>query len=311
MGSARKILVLGCGYVGQRLVPRLLEAGHPVVATTSDRQVAEALQRIGAETTAYRLGSGTPPSAKMFLDVSAIVHLAPPADQATVAEEVTPLLRACSDSLRAYVYGSSTGAFGSPPSPGTWVDETSPPWPADLRGQRRREYEEGLRDLGVPVRVVRIAGIYGPGRTLARRLREGRFFSIDDGPTVTSRIHVDDLVRIMQAMLAPDVPDRVVAADEVPFSTARVAEFTAELLGLPSPSGVSMDEARDRLHPLAFAMRTAGRRCRSLYRHDLIGDLRYPSFLEGVPASLREEGCVIDDSVLERWARLLATASLG
>jgi nucleoside-diphosphate-sugar epimerase len=275
-----KTVVLGCGYTGLRLAKALREQGHPVTATTTRSERLDALAGVGVDPVVLDFGRPETVAAALA-GARRIIHLAPPTPGRVEAE--VELLRQAAPDLEVLVYGSTTGAFGEQAGD-QWVDEVSPPGPLGARGQLRADYERALLQAGLPTKVVRIAGIYGPGRTLREGLRDRSLLLFEGGPP-TSRIHVDDLVRLLSAMNDPGAPALVIGCDERPATTLEVARYTAGLLNLELPTPLSLEEARRTLSPAALEMRLGGRRCRSLVRPNLIGPLRYPSYVEGVPAS--------------------------
>ncbi len=282
-----RVVILGCGYVGQVLARRLIDRGNPVRATTTTEAKLTKLVALGAEPVLLRPDQPDSFREAMLL-ADAVVHLAPPSTKRSCEEEVALIRAACGPSLKAYVYGSSTGAFGRY-SAEDWLDESVPPREPGERGRRRLAYERALREAGLPLRVVRIAGIYGPGRTLREPLTKGSLILFEGGPA-TSRIHVEDLVRLLMAMLDEGVPPLAIGCDDEPAPTLDVARYTCELLKAPLPEVISLDDAARIMSPQALEMRLGGRRCRSLVRESLMGPLRYPTYREGVVASLEAEG---------------------
>lgn len=282
----KKIVVLGCGYVGRVLARRLVGQERTVRATTTTQAKIDELRALGAEP--FLLETDDPASLAAALhDADGVVHLAPPSED--VAGEVERIAAACGDGLQVYLYGSTTGAFGQPVADGEWIDESTPTHDPGDRGRRRFDYERALEGAGLPLRTVRIAGIYGPDRTLSRSLDREGFVLFEGGPP-TSRTHVDDLATLLLAMLEPGAPPLAIACDDEPAPTLEVARYTCELLGRPLPPVRSLDEARAQLSPAALEMRLGGRRCRSIVREGLVGALAYPTYREGVRASLRAEG---------------------
>ena len=285
-----KVSIIGCGYSGRLLARRLVVTGHEVVATSTTDDKLEGLSRLGAQ--AMYVGRGDVTGLSRAVEgADAVVYLAPPSgdlDEYGARTLAGALRRACSDDLQSFVYGSSTGAFGAARPDGGWIDETTEPVDPPARGLRRLLMERALCQSGLPVKILRIAGIYGPGRTLATRIKEGSFVVWEGGP-VTSRIHVIDLARLLEASLAPDAPELVVACDERPAPTLDVVRYTAELIGVEPPEPMTFEAAKARLSPIALQMRTSGRRCRSLRREALIGPLEYPTYEEGVRAALEVE----------------------
>lgn len=281
-----RVAIVGCGYTGQVLARRLIERGNPVRATTTSETRLSQLAALGAEPTLLR--TDRPETLAAGLEgAEAVVHLAPPDADPDPRRLAETFARAVSPSLRVFVYGSTTGVFGDHGE--AWVDEDTPPNAPHARGLRRLATEEALRQVGLPLKVVRIAGIYGPGRTMRSAIEREALILVEGAPS-TSRIHVEDLARLLEAMLNPEAPALAIACDEEPAPTIDVARYTCELLGLEPPAPVTLEEARRVLSSTAQEMRLGGHRCRSKVRARLVGDLRYPTYREGVKASLEMEG---------------------
>ncbi len=279
-------VILGCGYVGQVLAKLLLAQGHRVRATTTTPGKLEALAQLGTEPFLLDpLGDHR----AALLDAELVFHLGPPRRDEAPDAQVQRILKGLSDRLSSFIYGSTTGVFGQQPAD-VWVDEARAPGPLGARGEARAKTEAALiRGLDPKVlRVVRIAGIYGPGRTLERAFARPGFLLFESGPD-TSRIHVDDLARLLLSMAKPTAPKLVIGCDELPAPTLDVARYTCELLGRPMPPVVTLAQAKSQLSEAALEMRMSGRRCRSLHRRAVMGALRYPTFKEGVLASLQAE----------------------
>lgn len=281
-----RIAIVGCGYTGQFLARRLVERGNPVRATTTSETRLSQLAALGVEPTLLRTDRPETLAAGLK-DAEAVVHLAPPDADPDPKEVAALFARHASPSLRVFVYGSTTGVFGDHGD--AWVDEDTPPRDPHTRGARRLATENALRDAGLPLKVVRIAGIYGPGRTLRSAIHRDALVLVEGAPP-TSRIHVEDLARILEAMLRPEAPPLAIACDEEPAPTIDVARYTCALIGKEAPAPITLEEAKRVLSSTAQEMRLGGHRCRSKVRAGLIGALSYPTYREGVKASLEMEG---------------------
>jgi nucleoside-diphosphate-sugar epimerase len=283
-----KIVILGCGYVGRVLTRRLIAKGDPVRATTTTEAKLASLNALGAEPVHLRLDE-----ASVFFraleGAEAVVHLAPPIKGTSTRALVNRIRAASGEKLRAYVYCSATSVFGTLPDPNAWVDESTDVGVLTDRARERLDYEHALADAGVPLRVIRLASIYGPGRTLRDQIERDSLL-LFHGQPLTSRIHVEDVARLIEAMLGEEAPKLVVGCDELPATTLEVARYTCELLGKQPPEPVALEDAKRVLSPLALEMRLGGHKCRSLFRERMIGKLMYPTYREGVRASLEAEG---------------------
>ena len=286
-----RIAVVGSGYSGAQAARYMAERGHAVVAVGRRPEPLHALAAEIGRVEARVADVQQPAELQRALQgADRLLLLVPPPREGDPSAAAAAVLAALPRSVDRVVYGSTTGVYAPPEDPEVWVDEHAPVGPAGRLGRARRVYEESLlENASAPVHLVRIAGIYGPGRTLAERLRAGTFAGTE-GARPTSRIHRDDLARLLvEVVLAEAPPPIVLACDEHPATTLEVARFTAVQLGLPPPPAVSAAEADRRSSPIAREFRAGGKRCRSLYRESLIGPLRFPSYREGVPASLEAE----------------------
>lgn len=173
------------------------------------------------------------------------------------------------------VYLSTTGVYGDAME----VDETTPVQPRTGRQRARVRTEEAV--LGGPWSgmVLRPAAIYGPGRGIHVAMARGEFFLAGDGGNYVSRIHVDDLAAAAEAALLADIEGAWPVADGHPCTSREIAEFCARLLGLPVPESRGVDELSE--------TRRANRRVNGAAVLRRLGiTLRYPSYREGIPASL-------------------------
>src|SRR3546814_997192 len=144
-------------------------------------------------------------------------------------------------------YLSTTGVYGD--SGGDWVDETTPRRPTQARSIRRAAAEAAWlklhEDHGLPVHVFRLAGIYGPGRNQLEGVKRGTAHRIVKPGQVFCRIHVDDIVQVLQASMARPDPGAVYnVADDEPAPPQEVVAYAAGLLGLPLPPEVPFDQAQ-------------------------------------------------------------------
>ena len=133
--------------------------------------------------------------------------------------------------------------------------------------------------------VLRPAAIYGPGRGIHVSLQKGqtgqtgRFQLAGHGDNFVSRIHVDDLAAHVEAALLSDVTGAYPVGDELPCTSREIAEFCSRLLNVPMPPSA----APDKLHETRRADRRVDGRA---IRARLGITLRYPTYREGIPASL-------------------------
>ncbi len=143
---------------------------------------------------------------------------------------------------------------------------------------------------GLPVQIFRLAGIYGPGRSAFDRLRAGRAQRIVKPGQVFSRIHVDDVARVLQASMARPRPGGIYnVADDEPAPPQDVIAYAAELLGLPVPPELAFAAAE--LTPMAASFWAESKRVSNRrIRQELGVGLAFPDYRSGLRAVLAAGG---------------------
>jgi nucleoside-diphosphate-sugar epimerase len=147
-----------------------------------------------------------------------------------------------------------------------------------------------VRDHGLPVQVFRLAGIYGPGRSALDAVRRGTAKRIHKPGQVFSRIHVDDIARVLEASMARPNPGRAYnLCDDEAVPPADVIAHACKLLDRPPPPLVPFDEAE--LSPMARSFYRDKKRVSNRRIKDELGvDLAYPNYRAGLEALLAAEG---------------------
>ncbi|KLN56837.1 SDR family oxidoreductase [Variovorax paradoxus] len=252
-----RLLIVGCGDVGQRVARSLLGRVQLVALTSSSARVP-ALRVAGIRPLVGDLDD--PATLRRLAGVATrVLHLAPPArdggaswwrDQRTTA--LARALRLRSVPL-AFVYGSTSGVYGD--CGGARVSETRPVRPDTPRAHRRVDAERAVRWLGrsagVRASILRIPGIYAPDReggTPRQRLARGPPVLRREDDVFTSHIHADDLARACVAALFRGRPQRIVhASDDTELRMGDYIDLAADLYGMPRPPRVAREEAQRQL----------------------------------------------------------------
>lgn len=284
-----EILIIGCGYTGRRIARLERAAGHALRGLVSSEASEQALRRMAVEPLVADLDAEILPR----LRAEVVYYCAPPPGSGEDDPRLARALEALRG-VRRVLYLSTTGVYGD--LRGGVATEATPVTPATARARRRVAAERRLaawsaRGGGEWV-ILRVAGIYGPGRLPLERLRRGEPYphAAEAGPG--NRIHVDDLARAARLAMwhAPHAAVYNVS-DGVPLDSGSFAELVADVAGLPRPPRVSMDEARQRLDASRMSFLREARRVdnRRLLR-ELGFELRYADPRKGIAASLRAEG---------------------
>ena len=186
--------------------------------------------------------------------------------------------------LRRIAYLSTIGVYGD--HGGAWIDETIRPAPESERGRHRLAVEDQWLALGAhsgkQVAVLRLAGIYGPGRNTVEDLRDGSARRILKPDQVFNRIHVDDIGRAISCALMKDgIGGTWNIADDEPAPAPDVVAYGAKLLGIEPPPIIPFAEAD--LSPMARSFYGANRRVSNRAMKDGLGvTLGYPTYRDGL-----------------------------
>jgi len=273
-----RLFAFGLGYCGARVISRgrLGAAAGTVRAQSS---VAEWRER-GVEAVLFEDGDGVR-AALARADV-ALVSIPPDASG-------DPALRLYRDALRGVgriVYLSTVGVYGD--SGGAWVDETSPLRATTPRAQARVAAEAAWRALGAEVDVLRLGGIYGPGRGAFDRLRDETARRVVKPGQVFNRIHVDDIASAVETVVAAGRPGEVYnVVDGAPAPPEDVIAFAAGLLGVAPPPEEPFETAG--LRGMAASFYEENRRVRNERLRGLGWAPSFPSYREGLQATLVQE----------------------
>jgi nucleoside-diphosphate-sugar epimerase len=282
-----KVLILGCGYTGQRLAQWLTQQQVEVCGTNRSGIPPQGLN-IPMFPFACATGSSSIPLPSAALDsVTHAVSTIAPDEQGIdpVAASLMPLLQ--SARLTWFGYLSTTGVYGD--TQGAWVDEESPLNPQNIRSQHRATIEATFLNSGLPAHIFRLPGIYGPGRSILDKLRAGTAQHVQKPGHVFSRIHVDDIVQTLwQSMRSPQPGSIYNVADDEPSESGDLLKWGAELLHLSVPKAQLYSQAQ--LSPMAASFWSECRRIRNhKIKRSLGVQLRYPTYREGLQAILATE----------------------
>lgn len=270
------LLCLGLGYTASILARRLVNAGWRVAGTTRtpDAKATDEVQAV------------LPQDAPALLPkADAVLISVPPGEGQSWALKL--MQQADIRHLRWAGYLSSTGVYGD--HHGCWVDESTPPAPFDARSHARLTAEQEWQNDCPAVQVFRLAGIYGPGRNALVSLKQGKARQIVKPGQFFSRIHVADIVSILQASLQQPQPGAIYnLADDEPAPSHEITRFAASLLNMPPPPEELYDDAE--MTEMMRSFYRANRRVDNRkVKRELGIDLAYPTYREGLTALLEEE----------------------
>ena len=202
-----------------------------------------------------------------------------------------PLLAICGEALtraaplQAIVYLSTVGVYGN--YDGAWVDEDSECRTTEERSLQRLAAEQAWQSFGVrtgvTVTILRLAGIYGPGRNTLETVQRGTAKRIVKPGQVFNRIHVADIAQAIDASFKNHSNEIFNVADDEPSAPGDPIVFAARLLEIEPPQEVSFAEARVEMTELAKSFYAESKRVQNLKLKSILGvKLRYPTYREGL-----------------------------
>jgi nucleoside-diphosphate-sugar epimerase len=254
-----RLLIVGCGDIGGRIVARLA-ARFRIVALTSQPARVPILRAAGTVPIVGDLDCRES-LARLAAFRSRVIHLAPPPERNGRRDPRTrALLLALRERPERLVYVSTTGVYGD--RKGARVDETTPPAPSSERAWRRLDAERVVRSaLGC---VLRAPGIYAHDRLPLERLRTGLPALTPEDDVYTNHIHADDLARLCIAALARGGRRRVYnAVDRSQLKMGEYFDRVADRFDLPRPPRLSRERLRASVSPMMYSFMSESRRVTS------------------------------------------------
>jgi nucleoside-diphosphate-sugar epimerase len=284
-----RLFCFGLGYSAEALARRLRRKGWQIAGTARDPANLERLRDEGFEVASFGGEARNAEVAALLAGTTHLLHSIPP------GKDGDPVLRHYRDAIAslsslAWIgYLSTVGVYGD--HAGAVVDETATLKPSSDRAKARMVAESFWlalgEEMGAPVQIFRLAGIYGPGRSTLDKLRDGTARRVVKPGQVFSRIHVDDIASVLEASIArPRAGAIYNVADDHPAAPDEVVAYAAELMGVAPPPAVPFEEAD--LTPMARSFYGDSRRISNARIKSELGvTLRYPTYREGLRA-LRE-----------------------
>ena len=280
-----RVLVLGGGYSGGHVARLLRALGTTVRCSRRHLDGSEA-------DLIFDSATGQIPTADDLDGITHVLSTIPP-----TAEGQAPVLTHLGSQLRERPliwvgYLSTTGVYGD--RRGEWVSEEDPADPGQPRSERRHACEQAWLDSGLPVQILRLPGIYGPGRSVLNSLQTGKARRILKADQVFCRIHVDDIagacLHLMHRAADGPGPAIVNVSDDCPAAPQDLLLYGADLLKCELPEEEPFDVASRSMSAMARSFWSENRRVRNTLLCRQLGySLLHPDFKAGLQDCFRQE----------------------
>lgn len=285
------LFCFGLGYSASHYIAESGGRFDRIAGTVTTREKAAAISAAGigghrVEAFVFDGSDASPELTAALMDAAAVLSSVPPGEQDPVLRHFGGAI-AGAPQLQTIGYLSTVGVYGD--HGGAWVDEETPVAPVSERSRKRLEAEQEWAALGAragrPVAILRLAGIYGPGRNALVQLRRGTARRIDKPGQVFNRIHVDDIAQAIGAAFTRRADGLFNVTDDEPTAPSAPIAFAAELLGVAPPPEIPFAEAAKSMSPMALSFYGESKRVRNnKLKRELGVALLYPSYREGLRA---------------------------
>ena len=272
-----KLIIFGGGYSGQRIASAGRHLGTKVLCSRRKENST------GAD---FIFDTDKDVSNEVFDGATHVLSCIPPllsGEDPVLNKLKTKLIN--SKHLKWVGYLSTTGVYGD--TKGEWVNENTSPNPQQKRSIRRFSCENQWLETKLPVQILRLPGIYGPGRSAFESLLTGTTKMVDKPGQVFSRIHVDDIAGAVLFLInlysQGKNPSIVNLADNLPTNNLEVIAYAAQIAKKSLPSKVPFEIAKETMSPMALSFWQENRKVDNKLLCKKLGySLIYPNFKSGL-----------------------------
>ena len=278
-------LIVGCGYIGKLVAPGLSGQVQALVRSLDSQQQCQNLVRDCELLDLDQDTCSIPKSIAM--ENSRILYLVPPPGRGQVDTRMARFLQLIeAQTIEKFVVISTTGVYGD--CAGNWVSEDTPANPQVDRALRRRDAELKLLEFcdkrKIPWMILRVPGIYGPGKLPIERISSGEPIVREQDSPFSNRIHSEDLAAIcVEALNRMDLNGIYNCADGQPTTMYDFFKRLAKRLNINMPDSISLQQADTQLSTGMMSYMTESRRISNAkLRADFQYQLQYPDLEAGL-----------------------------
>ena len=288
-----KVLIAGCGDVGRRVGAKWVARSAAVTGMVRSEASVDRLRGTGI----FALRADLDTTSKYLpVEESLVYYFVPPSvdsDKDARMHKFVSILEQAAKPPSRIVLISTTGVYGD--AGGQWITENSEVKATTDRAKRRLDAEAVLQEWSaerkVPVVILRVGGIYGPGRLPVRFIKSGQALPPVHNSAYTNHIHANDLANVCLAASRSNFSAGIYnATDGKPIRMVNYFNKVADFLGLEQPPSLEFGSAMDKLSPAMQSYLTESRRIsnRKLLL-EMGSGLKYPTLDEGLPSCVTPE----------------------
>ena len=286
----KHLLILGAGFSGKAIGEVFKAAGFSVSGTTRSPEKAESLHALGINPVVFDGSTLSDDlAAEMVRATHVVQSIAPGKDGDPLFRPGMPALSALMPRLEWAGYLSTVGVYGD--HKGAWVDEETALNPVSARSVERVEAENHWLAFGeasgIPVAVLRLAGIYGPGRNALRNMEEGSARRLIKKDQVFNRIRVEDIGGSALFLSENRLGGLWNITDDEPGPPQDVVAEAARLMDLPTPPDIPFETAE--LSPMARSFYGENKRVSNAKLKAAGFEFRFPNYRQSL-AELKASG---------------------
>jgi nucleoside-diphosphate-sugar epimerase len=283
-----KLMILGAGFSGKEIARQCAGAFASMAGTTRNEASFPGLKDAGLLPLLF---DGETISAALAEQLAAATHLVQsiaPGEEGDRFLPLIPNLKVGMPHLKWVGYLSTIGVYGN--HDGAWVDETAMPTPLSTRSRQRvlaeNQWRQAAEAAGVTLAILRLAGIYGPGRNVFVNLSRGTARRLIKKDQVFNRIRVEDIGRATLYLLERGLGGTFNVTDDEPAPPQDVIEQAADLMGVQAPPAIPFETAE--LTPMARSFYSENKRVSNARLRATGFDFSYPQYRMSL-ADLRYE----------------------
>ncbi len=273
------VLILGAGFSGSAIAKAFLPLAQSVTGTTRSQDKLEGLRALGVDALVYDGATISPElAAAMKRTTHLIQSIAPGREGDPMMRPGTPSLAELMPNLQWAAYLSTVGVYGD--HGGAWVTEETSLEPVSARSVERVAAEKAWlafgRDSNIPVAVLRLSGIYGPGRNAFCNLEAGTARRLIKPNQVFNRIRVEDIAGAAIFLAEKSIGGIFNVTDDEPAPPQDVVAEAARLMGVSPPPEIPFETAE--LSPMARSFYGENKRVSNARLRDLGFVFRFPDY---------------------------------